>query len=94
METSMRSHYLLRFLGLSALVDVPGLGAPVPAASAAAGAAGTAACDYASAIRTKDEMTLSYRLESTAGKVLVEKAWMSSECCPGIPLARGLALVP
>jgi hypothetical protein len=44
------------------------------AAGAAAGAAGVAAYDYASWVRTKDEMTLTYRLESAAGKVLLEKS--------------------
>jgi hypothetical protein len=43
------------------------------AAGAAAGAAGAAAFDYASSVRTKDEMKLGYRLESAAGTVLVEK---------------------
>jgi len=43
------------------------------AASAAAGAAGVAAYDYAATIKTKDELTLSYRLESATGAGLVEK---------------------
>jgi len=43
-------------------------------AGAAAGAASSAAMDYASSSRTKDELTLSYRLESSAGAVLVDKS--------------------
>jgi hypothetical protein len=43
------------------------------AGQAAYGAAGQAAYDYAVGIRNKDELTLSYRLESSDGKVLVEK---------------------
>ena len=43
-------------------------------ASAAAGAAAGAASDYAANSRVKDELTLKYRLESAAGKVLIEKA--------------------
>ncbi len=43
-------------------------------ASAAAGAAAGAASAYAANSRVKDELTLKYRLESAAGKVLIEKA--------------------
>ena len=43
------------------------------AAGAAAGAVGAAAYDFASSVRTKDELTLTYRLESAAGQVLVDK---------------------
>jgi len=43
-------------------------------AGAAAGAAGSAVNDYASQSRNKDELTLTYRLESEAGAVLVEKS--------------------
>jgi len=43
-------------------------------ASAAAGAAVSAASDYAAHSQVKDELTLKYRLESAAGKVLIEKA--------------------
>ena len=43
-------------------------------AGAAAGAATSAAYDYASSSRIKDELTLSYRLESAAGAVLLEKS--------------------
>jgi hypothetical protein len=43
-------------------------------AGAAAGAASSAVNDYASSSRNKDELTLTYRLESTAGAVLVEKS--------------------
>jgi hypothetical protein len=43
-------------------------------ASAAAGAAAGAASDYAANSQVKDELTLRYRLESAAGKVLIEKA--------------------
>jgi hypothetical protein len=43
-------------------------------AGAAAGAASSAVNDYASWSRTKDELTLRYRLESGSGAVLVEKA--------------------
>ena len=43
------------------------------AGQAAYGAAGQAANDYAVGIHNKDELTLSYRLESPDGKVLVEK---------------------
>ena len=43
-------------------------------ASAAAGAAANAASDYAANSQVKDELTLKYRLESAAGKVLIEKA--------------------
>jgi hypothetical protein len=42
-------------------------------AGAAAGAASSAAYDYAASSRNKDELTLTYRLES-AGTVLVEKS--------------------
>jgi hypothetical protein len=41
--------------------------------SAAAGAAGAAASNYASWMKSKDELTLTYRLESATGAVLVEK---------------------
>jgi hypothetical protein len=44
------------------------------AAGAAAGAAGAAANNYASSVRTKDELALSYRLESAEGKVLLDKS--------------------
>jgi hypothetical protein len=44
------------------------------AAGAAAGAATSAASDYAASSRVKDELTLKYRLESAAGKVLIEKS--------------------
>lgn len=43
------------------------------AGQAAYGAAGQAAYDYAITIRSKDELTLGYRLETADGKVLVEK---------------------
>jgi hypothetical protein len=43
------------------------------AAGAAANAAGAAVNDYAIAVRTKDELTLTYRLESAAGAVIIEK---------------------
>ena len=43
-------------------------------AGAAVGAAATAASDYAMNSRAKDELTLKYRLESGAGKVLIEKS--------------------
>ena len=44
------------------------------AASAAAGAASGAVSDYAYGSRNKDELTLSYRLESASGAVLAEKS--------------------
>jgi hypothetical protein len=44
------------------------------AAGAAAGAASTAVNDYAANSKQTDELTLSYRLESGTGKVLVEKS--------------------
>jgi hypothetical protein len=44
------------------------------AAGAAAGAASSAVYDYAYSSRTKDELTLSYRLESPGGTVLLEKS--------------------
>lgn len=44
------------------------------AAGAAAGAASTAVNDYAMNSKQTDELTLSYRLESGSGKVLVEKS--------------------
>lgn len=44
------------------------------AAGAAAGAAGAAAASYASTIKSKDELTLSYRLESAAGAALLERS--------------------
>ena len=44
------------------------------AASAAAGAAANAAADYAANSRVRDELTLKYRLESAAGKVLIEES--------------------
>jgi hypothetical protein len=44
------------------------------AASAAAGAAASAASDYAANSQVRDELTLKYRLESAAGKVLIEKS--------------------
>lgn len=43
-------------------------------AGAAAGAATSAAYDYASSSRVKDELTLSYRLEAAAGAMLLEKS--------------------
>ena len=43
------------------------------AASAAAGAASAAAWDVASSVKTKDELTLTYRLEKADGSALVEK---------------------
>ncbi len=43
-------------------------------AGAAAGAASSAAYDYAATSRNKDELTLTYRLESGSGAVLVEKS--------------------
>jgi hypothetical protein len=43
-------------------------------AGAAAGAATSAAYDYAANSRSKDELTLSYRLESPGGGVLLEKS--------------------
>ena len=43
-------------------------------AGAAAGAATGAASDYASSSRVKDELTLSYRLESASGAALLEKS--------------------
>lgn len=43
-------------------------------AGAAAGAASSAVYDYASSSRIKDELTLTYRLESGTGAVLVEKS--------------------
>jgi hypothetical protein len=44
------------------------------AAGAAAGAAGAAANSYASSVRNKDELTLSYRLESDEGTALVDES--------------------
>jgi hypothetical protein len=44
------------------------------AAGAAAGAASGAVSDYANGSRSKDELTLKYRLESGAGAVLAEKS--------------------
>jgi hypothetical protein len=44
------------------------------AAGAVAGAASSAVSDYAYGSRSKDELTLKYRLESGAGAVLVEKS--------------------
>lgn len=44
------------------------------AAGAAAGAAGAAASNYASSIKSKDELTLSYRLESAGGTALLDKS--------------------
>jgi hypothetical protein len=44
------------------------------AAGAAAGAAGAAANNYAYSVRNKDELTLSYQLESADGKVLLDKS--------------------
>jgi hypothetical protein len=43
-------------------------------AGAAAGAAQSAAYDYASNSRVKDELTLSYRLESASGEKLLEES--------------------
>lgn len=43
-------------------------------AGAAAGAASSSINDYAMASRQKDELTLTYRLENAAGKVLVEES--------------------
>jgi hypothetical protein len=42
-------------------------------AGAAAGAAGAAAYNYASTTKSKDELTLTFRLESATGEVLAEK---------------------
>ena len=44
------------------------------AAGAAAGAAGAAVNSYASSVRNKDELTLSYKLESAEGKALLDKS--------------------
>jgi hypothetical protein len=44
------------------------------AAGAVAGAASSAVSDYAYGSRSKDELTLKYRLESGAGALLVEKS--------------------
>jgi hypothetical protein len=44
------------------------------AAGAAAGAASSAVNDYATSSRNKDELTLTYRLESPTGAVLVESS--------------------
>jgi hypothetical protein len=44
------------------------------AAGAAAGAAGAAVNSYATSVRKKDELTLSYKLESADGKVLLDKS--------------------
>lgn len=44
------------------------------AVGAAAGAASTAVSDYATNSKQTDELTLSYRLESGDGKVLIEKS--------------------
>ena len=44
------------------------------AAGAAAGAASSAVSDYAYGSRSKDELTLKYRLETGAGAVLAEKS--------------------
>jgi hypothetical protein len=55
---------------LGQLEDV---GEPVLAAGAAAGAAGAVAYDFASSTKTKDELSLTYHLESAAGKVLVDE---------------------
>jgi hypothetical protein len=43
-------------------------------AGAAAGAASSAVSDYANGSRSKDQVTLTYRLESGAGAVLLEKS--------------------
>jgi hypothetical protein len=43
------------------------------AATAAAGAASAAAWDFATSVRTKDELTLTYRLEGADGARLIEK---------------------
>lgn len=43
------------------------------AASAVSGAAGGAVSDMASGVRTKDELSLTWRLEAAAGEVLSEK---------------------
>ena len=47
--------------------------AGVVAAGAAAGAAGALASHFASSVKTKDELTLTYHVESAAGKVLVDE---------------------
>ena len=43
------------------------------AASAAAGAASAAVTDWAHTVKTKDELSLAYRLEAADGTVLVEQ---------------------
>ena len=61
------------------------------AAGAAAGAASTAVNDYAMNSKQTDEVTLSYRLESGSGKVLVEKSEKRKAQADGEDLLTPLA---
>lgn len=61
------------------------------AAGAAAGAASTAIHDYATYSKQTDELTLKYRLESGAGKVLVEKSEKRKANADGEDLLTPLA---
>lgn len=60
--------------GAWSVAGTAGSGVERVVAGAAAGAATSAAHDYAYSSRSKDELTLSYRLESAAGAALVEKS--------------------
>lgn len=63
------------------------------AAGAVAGAASSTVSDYATASRQKDELTLAYRLEDAAGKVLVEDSEKRKAKADGedllTPIAQG-----
>lgn len=61
------------------------------AADAAAGAAGAAVSDLASSTQAKDEMSLTYRLETADGKVLIGKAGKRKASSDGEDLLTPLA---
>jgi hypothetical protein len=61
------------------------------AAGVAYGAAGTAANDYASLVRTKDELTLTYRLEDANGAALLERTDKKKASSDGEDLLAPLA---
>jgi hypothetical protein len=60
-------------------------------AGAAAGAASSAVNDYAASSRQKDELTLTYRLESASGQVLVENSKKKKAKADGEDLLTPLA---
>jgi hypothetical protein len=75
----------------SASSRIGGTGVGRVATDAVAGAAGAAASDLAYTTRSKDEMTLAYRLETADRKVLVEKSAKRKASSDGEDLVTPLA---